>query len=426
MGVISMDIERQILHIDLNHCYAQIEEMKVPAFREMAMAVGGNEENRHGIILAKNDLAKQYDIKTGESLREAYQKCPGLLIIHPDYKEYIYFTNRVKKIYQDYTDKVESFGLDEAWLDVSQSQKLFGNGYQIAKQIQQRVYNELGLTVSIGVSWNKIYSKLGSDLDKKMGLVHIRKDNYKDIVYPQVVQDLLYVGHATQKKLNHLGINTIGDLANYDKLELTKKFGKIGAIIWDFANGIDHSLVTTFHHTSAIKSIGNSITTKHDMTNYQEAEAVFYVLSESIASRLRDHQLKGRTISIRLRDCNLKHYGSRQISIDEAINTSSDIMLQVRILLALHYDFTIPLRSIGISVSNLEDQYLERSKQLSIFESTTDIQSMKQLKLEQAIDTIRNKYGYNTIKRANVLLHHELTHFNPKEEHTIHPESYFK
>ncbi|MFV0394113.1 MAG: hypothetical protein ACK5LC_06920 [Coprobacillaceae bacterium] len=166
-----------ILHSDINHCYAQIEEMMYPLLRHVPMAVGGKEENRHGIILAKNDIAKTYDIKTGESLREAFGKCANLTIIHPNYQKYIYYTNKVKSIYKRYSNHVESFGLDEAWIDVTDSVNLYGSGKEIAKRIQEEVYTELGLTVSIGISWNKIFAKFGSDLKKCMGLVEITKEN---------------------------------------------------------------------------------------------------------------------------------------------------------------------------------------------------------------------------------------------------------
>lgn len=178
-----MDKERVILHCDINHCYAQIEEMKYPELRLIPMAVGGHEEERHGIILAKNDLAKPFHIKTGESLREAYAKCPHLTIVAPNYEEYIYYTEMVKRIYRDYSDKVESYGLDEAWIDVSDSVQLFGSGYAIAKEIQQRVYEEVGLSISIGVSFNKIFAKVGSDMEKYMGLVEITRENYKERVW---------------------------------------------------------------------------------------------------------------------------------------------------------------------------------------------------------------------------------------------------
>ena len=280
--------ERVILHSDINHCYAQIEEMRHPELRKIPMAVGGHEEARHGIILAKNDMAKAYHIKTGESLREAYAKCPQLKIIHPDYEAYMYYTEQVKDIYREYTDKVESFGLDEAWIDLTQSISLFGSGKAIAQEIQKRVWQEIGLSVSIGVSYNKIFAKLGSDMQKPMGLVEIRKDNYQTLVWPLPVEDLFYVGRATKKKLRYYGIDTIGDLANLSKGWMKDHFGKMGELIWWFANGEDISEVALSGAKEPVKSVGNAITAPRDINTFEEAKIIYYVLVESVASRMRD------------------------------------------------------------------------------------------------------------------------------------------
>ena len=199
-------MKRVIVHSDINHCYAQLEEMRDPSLRNIPMAVGGSEEKRHGIILAKNDLAKTYGIKTGESLRQAKAKCPQLLIIHPDYDSYMYYTEKVKDIYRQYTDQVESFGLDEAWMDLTHSQLLFGDGIELAQKIQDEVYQKLGLTVSMGVSFNKVFAKLASDLFKHKGFALITEDNFQQMVWPLPVEELLMVGSRTKKKLNKMGI----------------------------------------------------------------------------------------------------------------------------------------------------------------------------------------------------------------------------
>lgn len=414
------DKKKTILHIDINHCYAQIEEMKYPELRNVPMAVGGREENRHGIILAKNDLAKTYGIKTGEPLRDAYRKCPSLLIIHPDYNEYIYYCKKIKDIYKEYTDKVESYGLDEAWLDVTASTALFGDGKEIARKIQKRVLEELGITISIGISWNKIYAKFGSDLDKKMGLVEITSSNYKEVVWSKPVEDLFYVGKATKRKLHKMYIDTIGKLATCKRMYLELKLGKYGGMIWDFANGIDNSFVTSHDYEGEVKSIGNSITTKYDLHNFEEATAVFYVLSESIASRMREKGMTGYTVSISLRDQNLHFLGNRQMKLDRPITTSNDIMGCVKTLLKDNYDFHIPLRSIGVTVSSLEKD--DQQLQLPLFD---EFDNNRQESLEQAIDSIRSTYGFDKVKRCSLLVHDTVTNFNPKEDHTIHPVSYF-
>ena len=261
--------DRIIVHSDINHCYAQIEEMRYPQLRDIPMVVGGNEEKRHGIILAKNDKAKAFHIKTGESLREALAKCPQLKIVPPDYEAYMYYTEQVKDIYREYSDQVESFGLDEAWIDLSGSTALFGSGLNIAKEMQRRIYTELGLTVSMGVSYNKIFAKIGSDMIKHMGMVEITRENYKEKIWPLPVQDLFYVGRATHKKLAYFSIETIGQLAQLPQGWMKDRFGKMGELIWWFANGEDVSEVALSSHQEEVKSVGNAITTCKDVDVYK-------------------------------------------------------------------------------------------------------------------------------------------------------------
>ena len=347
-------MDRFICHIDLNHCYAQIEEMKCPELRDVPMAVGGHEESRHGIILAKNDLAKKYKIKTGESLREAYKKCPELVIIHPDYDDYMYYTEMVKDIYRKYTDRVESFGLDEAWIDLTDSYALFADSAEtLARQIQQEVYETVGLTTSIGFSYNKIFAKLGSDMDKHMGFTIITPENYKDLVWPLPVEDLFYVGRATQRKLNELGIFTIGQLADIPFQQVHKRLkclGKMGNMIWCFANGYDVDPVALSSACRDVKSVGNSITAIHDLHDTLETKLVLIVLAESVASRLRDLGMKGNVISLYVRDTEL-HTRSCQRKIDRAACLSSEILDVVMQLLKENVLFEMPLRGVGISVS---------------------------------------------------------------------------
>ena len=412
--------ERVILHSDINHCYAQIEEMRHPELRKIPMAVGGHEEARHGIILAKNDMAKAYHIKTGESLREAYAKCPQLKIIHPDYEAYMYYTEQVKDIYRESTDKVESFGLDEAWIDLTQSISLFGSGKAIAQEIQKRVWQEIGLSVSIGVSYNKIFAKLGSDMQKPMGLVEIRKDNYQTLVWPLPVEDLFYVGRATKKKLRYYGIDTIGDLANLSKGWMKDHFGKMGELIWWFANGEDISEVALSGAKEPVKSVGNAITAPRDINTFEEAKIIYYVLVESVASRMRDSGLRGNVISISLRNKELSWF-SRQRKIMQATNIAQEIMPVVLQLLKENYTFEQPLRTIGVSVSGIEDD--QALTQLNLFTSEEERQRQKQLEI--SIDQIRNRFGFAKVRRCVTLLTPDLSEFNPKEEHVIHPVSFF-
>lgn len=289
-----MNKQRAILHCDINHCFAQIEEMKYPYLREVPMIVGGDEAKRHGIVLAKNLKAKEYSLKTGEPLCSALKKCKDLVIIKPVFEDYVYYTEKVKDIYREYSDKVESYGLDEAWVDVSESTGLFGDGDKIAAIIQRRVRDELGLTISVGSSFNKIFAKLGSDMRKPYGLVSITEDNFKERVWPLPVSDLLYVGPATQQKCLRYGIHSIQDLANTDILLLKKYFGKMGEMLYYSANGMDVSNVRRSGQRDAAKSIGNSVTAIRDICTENEVKEVYYVLAESVASRLRDAGLKGK------------------------------------------------------------------------------------------------------------------------------------
>lgn len=416
-----MKDKRVIVHSDINHCYAQIEEMKFPQLRDVPMAVGGHEEARHGIILAKNDFAKTYDIKTGESLREAYAKCPQLTIVHPDYEEYIYYTQRVKDIYREYSDRVESYGLDEAWIDLSESTRMFGSGYTIAKTIQQRVFEEIGLTISMGLSFNKIFAKLGSDMDKHMGLVCITKENYKDKVWGLPVEDLFYVGKATKKKLQYLSITTIGDVARLPIGFMKDHLGKIGELLWWFANGEDVSEVVHTSHVDDVKSIGNAITSVKDITTLEEAKLVYFVLVESVASRMRDQGLQGNVVRITLRTKELT-WCSRQRKLAQASNLSAEIMPHVMDLVNENHDFRLSLRTIGVTMSGLKQQE-SGYQQMNFFVSEQE--RAKQKRLEETMDEIRTKFGFSKAKRCAMLLDKELTNFNPKEDHIVYPQSFF-
>ena len=412
--------ERIIVHSDINHCYAQIEEMKYPELRDIPMAVGGSEEERHGIILAKNDKAKAFQIKTGESLREALAKCPQLRILKPDYEEYMYYTEKVKDIYREYTDQVESFGLDEAWMDLSESTALFGDGRSIARRIQNRVAHELGMSVSMGVSYNKIFAKIGSDMDKHSGLVEITRQNYRDVIWPRPVSDLFYVGRATKHKLAHYAIETIGQLAQLPKGWMKDRFGKMGELIWWFANGEDVSEVALISHQDPVKSVGNAITAPKDVCTYEEAKLVYYVLVESVASRLREQGLRGNVISITLRSTELSWF-SRQRKLTQATNIAAEIMPVVLTLLQENYDFTIPLRTIGVTVSGIEKD--TGFTQLNLFVSEQERQ--RQRKLEETMDAVRERFGFAKIQRCSMLQDRHLTDFNPKEDHVVHPVGFF-
>ncbi|WP_242857700.1 DNA polymerase Y family protein [Beduini massiliensis] len=418
--------ERAILHADINHCYAQIEEMRDALLAQIPMAVGGHEEFRHGIILAKNDLAKKYRIKTGESLREAYKKCPHLKIIHPDYDLYLAISEQVKEIYRRYSDKVESFGLDEAWIDVTHSQTLFGNPIEIARKIRMEVYHELGLTISIGISFNKVFAKMASDMDKHHGITVITSENYRERLWGLPIEAMFYVGQATAIKLRARGIGTIGQLANTPRIYLKSFLGKPGEWIWEFANGFDESEVAESEQLPMIKSVGNSITAIHDLETAEELKMVFRVLSESVAARLRQLDKKGSVVSIYLRTNGFDRC-SRQIKSDYLIDTSDAIMECVERLLKAYLPlkgdgtFGTAYRSIGLAVSKLQKD--AHKIQLSLFENEN--RTMHNRDLEVAIEKIREKYGSDKIKRCIMMKDKELTGFDPKKDHVIHPMGFF-
>ena len=417
---------RAILHADINHCYAQIEEVRNSKLAKVPMAVGGHEEARHGIILAKNDLAKKYRIKTGESLREAYKKCPHLTIIHPDYELYLSISEQVKDIYRRYSDKVEAFGLDEAWIDVTHSQTLFGDPIKIAQKIRVEVYRELGLTISMGISFNKVFAKIASDMDKHHGVAVITSENYRERLWGLPIEAMFYVGRATAVKLRARGIGTIRQLANTPKLYLQSFLGKPGEWIWEFANGFDDSEVAKSQQLPMIKSVGNSITAIHDLETLEELKMVFRVLSESVAARLRQLDKKGSVVSIYLRTNEFDRC-SRQIKSDYLIDTSDAIMECVDRLLRTHLSlksddtFETAYRSIGVAVSKLQKD--EHKIQLSLFENEN--RTIHNRDLEETIEKIREKYGSDKIKRCIMMKDEKLTGFDPKNDHVIHPVGFF-
>ena len=287
-----MKKNRIILHADLNNFYASVECLYNPSLRGKPVAVGGDAEKRHGIILAKNNEAKAFGVKTGETLWQARQKCPGLIFASPRYDLYVKYSRLARSLYEEYTSQVESFGLDECWLDVTNSETLWGDGKRIADEIRLRVKRELGVTVSIGVSFNKVFAKLGSDMKKPDATTVIPRETFQEIVWPLPVENLLFVGRATTRKLKSTGVRTIGDLAQTNVNALRRKFGKPGEMLWNFANGLDESRVSEADAAQKIKTISNSSTLPRDLISEEDVKIPLYILCESVAERLRDHSLK--------------------------------------------------------------------------------------------------------------------------------------
>lgn len=408
-------MKRCVLHIDCNKFYASVECLYRPELRDKPMAVGGDPENRHGIILTKNEIASKYGLTVGEPLWKARQKCPDLVVVPPNYPLYLRFSALARKIYEDYSEFIEPFGLDECWLDVTGSEK---SGEEIAHEIRKRVKSQLGITVSVGVSFNKVFAKLGSDYKKPDAVTVIDESNYKDIAWSLPCGDLLMVGRSAQKKLNAYGINTIGDLADTDVAVLKSLFGKNGEMLHSFANGTECSPVRHKDEISNVKSVGNSTTAPRDLVNEEDVKTVFRVLCESVSTRLREKGLKGRVVTIYVRDKELSSF-SRQMKIPANTDISTEIFYYAMKLFCANYFWNKPIRSLGVSVSDFDVTYEQFD-----FEKTVENRE-KQERLETAVDSLRRRFGNYCIGRACQLKDTELSKFNPHEEHIIHPVGFF-
>ena len=407
-------MDRVILHCDLNNFFASVECLYNPKIRDFPVAVCGSQELRHGIVLAKNYHAKKFGIVTAEPIWKAKQKCPNLIVIKPNFNRYLKFSKLAKNIYKDYSEYVESFGIDECWLDVTGSINKFGNGEKLAYIIKDRIKNELGITASVGVSYNKIFAKLGSDYKKPDAVTVISKNNFKNIVWNLPIENLLYVGRATKVKLNNIGIYKIGEIAKFPMDYLKKKLGKCGETIWSYANGYDKSPVLNVEYEASVKGVGNSTTTRYDLTNNEEVKTIFYVLSESIAHRLRKSNLKGKTIQISIKDNDL-NYIERQSQLESSTYLSYEIAKQAYNIFKRNWNWNKNIRALGIRITNLQtdDIYM----QYSIFTNETKRQKLDNI--EKCVDGLRSRFGDCSINRA-VMLNNKLRD-NSIEENIIHP-----
>ena len=384
-----------ILHSDLNNCFASIESIDHPEYYKIPFAVGGDEEMRHGIILAKNEVAKKFGIKTGESLLSARQKCPDLKVVKPNFELYDKYCTQVRELYSEYTDQVEPFGMDESWLDTTGSVSLFGDGTKIAHELRRRVKKEFGLSVSVGVSFNKVFAKLGSDYKKPDAVTVISRENFRDIVWQLPVEEMLFVGRATKAKLNSCGIRTIGNLANASETFLYTLLGKNGKMLYMYANGLDTTPVKRLSEAERIKSIGNSTTTPRDMNNAEDVKIIFNLLSEQVCRRLRNHSLKCSTIQISLRSNDLNWF-ERQVQLQRPTDISGVVCNAAMELLLKNYNFSRPLRSVGIRGTDLTDAGVP--EQMTFFSDEERVEKLR--KIELVKDKINGKYGKHAIRRA--------------------------
>ena len=407
---------RTVLHADMNNCYASIEMLHHPKLRGQPLAVGGSVEQRHGIILARNYEARPFGVKVGQALWEARQKCPNLIIVPPDYDKYLRFSRRFRSILSDYSPQVEPFGIDESWVDVTGCLHKNRSGEQIANEIRERVKFELGITVSVGVSYNKIFAKLGSDIKKPDATTVITIDNFREVVWPLPAADLLGVGRATQVKLRNYGITTIGEIANAKPSILKSWFGKWGLFLHAYANGNDSSPVAEAGDERIVKSVGNSTTCPRDLVNDEDAHIVFQNLAESVAERMRELGLMAKTVEVSLRSSDLFSF-TRQRTLSEPTYVSTDLCAAAMNLLRENHKWEKPLRSIGIRGTNLVP--IGCTRQLSFFED--EARRERAERMEYVIDDIRRRFGHFAIDRAFMRSDRQLGKLNPKAEHTIHP-----
>jgi len=409
---------RTVLHSDMNNFYASVECLYHPELRDKPVIVCGDPELRHGIVLAKNYLAKRAGIITGEAVWQARNKCPGLVAVKADYPQYLRFARAARAIYADYTDQVEPFGLDEAWLDVTGS-GIIGGGRQIADDIRQRIRSELGLTASVGVSFNKIFAKLGSDLKKPDATVVISPDDYQQTIWPLPARELLYIGPATWGKLKRISLTTIGHIARADPLFLRSMLGKWGEVLWSFANGQDYSPVARSGTSCDIQSIGHSTTTPRDLLNETDVRMTFFILAEAVAARLRELGFLCRTVQISIRDRQLRSF-ERQRKLAEPTCLASCLTRVAMDLFRENYVWEMGIRSVGIRGADLVTAAEHR--QISLW----DRESRRQEALERTVEDLRTRYGHFVIQRGLMLKDTRLSDLAPKEDHVIFPVSFFR
>ena len=391
------NFDRVILHCDLNSFFASVECLDLPHLKNVPMAVAGNTEDRHGIILAKNEAAKKFNVKTAETIWQAKLKCPNLVTVPPHFEKYKYYSDKINKIYYGYTDMVEPFSIDESWLDVTGSQNLFGTGYEIAQKISNEIKEKTHLTVSIGVSFNKIFAKLGSDYKKPDAITVISKENYKDVVFPLPASDMLFVGRATLSQLEKVGIRTIGDIANSQKSTLVKLLGKMGETLYICANGLDTSPVVTEREKE--KSIGNGHTFKRNLIGEEDVKKALTFICDTVSTRLRKKGYKCKNVCVTIKDTDLKSI-SRRKKIDFYTNTERDLFETAFKIISENWNFENPIRMLTVTAADFEDE--KNCEQMSFFD-TGKTQDKKLESFDSSIDEIRRRFGNNAVSFASQL-----------------------
>ena len=388
--------DRIIFHCDLNCFFASVELLEKPALQNVPVAVCGDPASRHGIILAKNEPAKQMGVQTAETVWQAKQKCPHLVLLPPHHNLYADYSRRVNAIYGQYTDLVEPFGIDESWLDVTGSLHLFGgDARQLADDIRGRLRQELGLTISVGVSFNKVFAKLGSDYKKPDATTVISRENWRDMVWPLPVGDLLYVGRAARRTLAQYGVETIGQLAACKPEMLEQLMGKMGVQLHRYANGLDDAPVRPQHEHEPVKSVGNSTTFPENLTRWEQVRGGLQMLSDSVAARLRQQGLYCGGVSVGVRDAQFRTV-SRQMRLSGPTHLMRDIYNAALELTGQIWKAPTPIRLLSVTalyITESADSY----QQLDLLAGDAPRRDQRQEQLESAMDAIRGKYGKDAI-----------------------------
>ena len=395
-------MDRVILHCDCNNFYASVECIHHPEYRSVPMAVCGDPKSRHGIILAKNELAKSYGVKTAETIWQAQQKCPNLTLVPPHHDDYHRYSIKINALYQKYTDRVEPFGIDESWLDVTGSRLLFGSGREIADRIRREIRENFGLSVSVGVSFNKIFAKLGSDYKKPDATTVIDQTNWKKMLYPLPVTDLLFVGKSTASVLETLAVRTIGDLAGLNRNFLIKKLGKSGEQLWLYANGLDQSPVARYEDVLASipKSIGNGTTYAHNLKGMAELKPAVLSLCDEVSARMRRHGVKCHTLQLQIKSPDFKVI-QRQKPLLRPTSAPKELCETACAILKECWDETAPVRMLTVTGTNLTTQ--DVGEQLSFLSEYDEERHEKLERLGSALDSDRGKYGQNAVSFGSLL-----------------------
>ena len=388
--------DRVIFHCDLNCFFASVELLDKPALREVPVAVCGDPASRHGIILAKNEPAKRRGVQTAETVWQAKQKCPNLILLPPHHGLYAQYSRRINTIYGQYTDLVEPFGIDESWLDVTGSLHLFGDdARQLADDIRARLRQEVGLTISVGVSFNKVFAKLGSDYKKPDATTVISRENWRDIVWPLPVGDLLFVGRAAQRTLGQYGVETIGQLAACKPEMLEQLMGKMGVQLYRYANGLDDAPVRPQHQREPVKSVGNSTTFPENLTRWEEIRSGLQLLSDSVAGRLRKEGLYCGGVAVAVKNAQFRTV-SRQMRLGTPTHLMRDILEAAQELTRRIWKAPTPVRLLSVTALYITDS-ADSYQQLDLLAGDAPLRDQRQEQLESAMDTIRGKYGRDAI-----------------------------